>query len=138
MDANENNQVAEEKGTQDNHFSDEEVEFVSEGPVRPVLECIDLLSDDESGTLYQNIKAEDNVDYPMARVTATLDRVARHVEIQKRKQAEKSKAFQDKLNSQRAHGLQEVQRNKNRPGASAAKVCVSQWLKMPAPDLAPA
>ncbi|XP_077345607.1 E3 SUMO-protein ligase ZNF451-like isoform X2 [Lithobates pipiens] len=101
-----------------------------EGPSRPVLECIDLVSDDESQTL--SLHREDrHVDHPMERVTATLDRLARHVEVQKRKQAEKSKEFQAKLNSQRAHGLQELALNKDRPGASAAKICVNQWLKMP-------
>ncbi|CAI9598798.1 unnamed protein product [Staurois parvus] len=131
MDANENDMVAKEKLIQDDHVSEEEVEFVSEGPSRPVLECIDLVSDDDSQTLYQNRKAKNHVVHPMEKVAATLDRLARRVEAEKQKQAEKSKAFQDKLNSQRAHGLQELALNKDRPGASDAKMCVNQWLKMP-------
>ncbi|KAM5163038.1 E3 SUMO-protein ligase ZNF451 [Mantella aurantiaca] len=128
MDPDDNDLGEKERVIQDDHFSEEEVEFVSEGPSRPVLECIDLVSDDELQILYQNRKAK---DHHMDRVTATLDRLARHVEVQKRKQREKSKAFQDKLNSQRAHGLQELELNKDRPGTSAAKICVNQWLNMP-------
>ncbi|XP_040205824.1 E3 SUMO-protein ligase ZNF451 isoform X2 [Rana temporaria] len=128
MDANENDMVEKEKIIQKDHFSEEDVEFVGEGPSRPVLECIDLVSDDDSQPLYQH---RDHVDHPMKSVTATLDRLARRVELQKQKIAEKNKAFQDKLISQRAHGLQELALNKDRPGASAAKSCVNQWLRMP-------
>ncbi|XP_018429486.1 PREDICTED: E3 SUMO-protein ligase ZNF451 [Nanorana parkeri] len=124
MDPNENDQKASETLIQEDHLSEEEVEFVGEGPSRPVLDCIDLVSDDESQTLYHYGKSKDHV-------TATLDRLARDIEVQKRKRAAKTKAFQDKLNLQRAHGLQALALNKDRPGASAAKICVNQWLQMP-------
>ncbi|XP_068137525.1 E3 SUMO-protein ligase ZNF451 isoform X2 [Hyperolius riggenbachi] len=130
--ANEYDTAAKEETEDGDHCSENEIEFVREGQLRPVLECIDLVSsDDETQILNLNRKPKDHVDYQKERVASTLDRLARHVAEEKQQRAEKNKAFQEKLNFQHAHGLQELEFIKDRPGASAAKICVSEWLKMP-------
>ncbi|KAM4693877.1 E3 SUMO-protein ligase ZNF451 [Discoglossus pictus] len=113
------------------HHSEDEIEFVSEGPSRPVLECIALSSDDEEQNPYTYRKVKDHVDRQKEKVASTLDRLARHVEVEKRQKQEKNKAFQEKLNFQHAHGLQELEFIKGNPVTDAAKICVNQWLKMP-------
>ncbi|KAG9462382.1 hypothetical protein GDO78_014229, partial [Eleutherodactylus coqui] len=44
---------------------------------------------------------------------------------------DKNKAFQAKLESQHAHGLQELEFIKDLPGKHAARMCVNEWVKMP-------
>ncbi|XP_073445223.1 E3 SUMO-protein ligase ZNF451-like [Dendrobates tinctorius] len=107
--------------------SEEEIEFVSEGQLRPVMECVDLLSSDDEE--YRTTK--DHVDLQKDRVASTLDRLARHVEVQKKQTAEKNKAFQEKLDFHHAHGLQELELINDLSGKHAAKMCVHEWLKMP-------
>ncbi|KAM4042533.1 E3 SUMO-protein ligase ZNF451 [Anomaloglossus baeobatrachus] len=114
---------------EENQGSEEEIEFVSEGQLRPVVECVDLLSSDDETQDYGTVK--DHVDYQKDRVASTLDRLARHVEVQKNKTAEKNKAFQEKLNFQHAHGLQELEFSDDISGKHAARICVHEWLKMP-------
>ncbi|XP_015218710.2 E3 SUMO-protein ligase ZNF451 isoform X1 [Lepisosteus oculatus] len=113
----------------------DEVQFVSEGPLRPVLEYIDLLSDDEDGgssaTPVKLLKQEDHVDRQKAKVASTLDRLARHVAVEKREREEKCRAFKEKMDSQQAHGLQELEFIQGSPHNKDAKRCVDQWLKMP-------
>ncbi|KAM9344840.1 E3 SUMO-protein ligase ZNF451 [Symphorus nematophorus] len=110
----------------------EEVEFVSEGPVRPVLECIDLRSDSEdegcssfAGTL------EDEISCHKARVTSTLDRLAQQVALEKKERANKRRAFKEKQILQRAHGQQELAFSSTNGINQEAKRCVDMWLKMP-------
>uniref|UniRef100_A0A3Q3WM71 C2H2-type domain-containing protein n=1 Tax=Mola mola TaxID=94237 RepID=A0A3Q3WM71_MOLML len=109
----------------------EEVEF--EGPVRPVLECIDLRSDSEDevcssseGTL------EDDITCHKAHVTSTLDRLAQQVAQEKEERANKCRAFKEKQISQRARGQQELAFSSTSEINQEAKRCVDMWLKMPA------
>ncbi|XP_066535870.1 E3 SUMO-protein ligase ZNF451 isoform X2 [Hoplias malabaricus] len=109
---------------------DDDVEFISEGPLRPVLECIDLLSDgdDEAGIC----TVEDQVDKQKAHAASTLDRLARQVAVEKQERAEKCKAFKEKMISLQAHGRQELAVSRCSSGESNdAKRCVDIWLKMP-------
>ncbi|KAL4640907.1 E3 SUMO-protein ligase ZNF451 isoform X2 [Arapaima gigas] len=111
---------------------EEDVQFVSEGPLRPVLECIDLLSDGEN----EQHKAppemiEDQVDRQKAQVASTLDRLARQVAIKKQERAEQCRAFKEKMISQQAHGRQELAFNRTNSNNNDAKRCVDLWLKMP-------
>ncbi|KAK9541669.1 hypothetical protein VZT92_001695 [Zoarces viviparus] len=110
----------------------EEVEFVSEGPVRPVLECIDLLSDNEdegcssvAGTI------EDKITRHKARVTSTLDRLAHQVALEKKERSDKCRVFKEKQILQRAHGQQELACSSPNGINREAKHCVDMWLKMP-------
>ncbi|XP_026165896.1 E3 SUMO-protein ligase ZNF451 [Mastacembelus armatus] len=111
---------------------EEEVEFVSEAPLRPVLECIDLLSDSEdegcssfTGTL------EDKITRHKAHVTSTLDRLAQQVALEKRERADKCRAFKEKQILQKAHGQQELAFSSTNEMNEEAKRCVDMWLKMP-------
>ncbi|KGL74201.1 Zinc finger protein 451, partial [Tinamus guttatus] len=118
------------------HESEDEVEFVGEGPIRPVLECIDLVSSEDeepnsSSYAPRNIKCKDHLDYQKERVASTLDRLARHVEVEKQQKEEKNKAFKEKIDSQYAHGLQELEFIRGHSDTEAARLCVDQWLKMP-------
>ncbi|XP_075058654.1 E3 SUMO-protein ligase ZNF451 isoform X2 [Mixophyes fleayi] len=114
----------------ENPCSEDDIEFVGEGHLRPVLECIDLLSSDDD-TQDLNREVKDHIDRQKDRVASTLERLARHVEVEKQQKAEKNRAFQEKLNFQHAHGLQELEFTKDLPSTNAAKMCVNQWLKMP-------
>ncbi|NXY87290.1 ZN451 ligase, partial [Alcedo cyanopectus] len=110
--------------------------FSQEEPLRPVLECIDLVSSDDeepnsSSYVHRNPKRKDHIDYQKERVTSTLDRLARHVEVEKQQKEEKNKAFKEKIDSQYAHGLQELEFIRERSDTEAARLCVDQWLKMP-------
>ncbi|NXD81141.1 ZN451 ligase, partial [Halcyon senegalensis] len=110
--------------------------FFQEGPLRPVLECIDLVSSEDeepnsSSYVRRNPKRKDHIDYQKERVASTLDRLARHVEVEKRQKEEKNKAFKEKVDSQYAHGLQELEFIRERSDTEAARLCVDQWLKMP-------
>ncbi|NXW08113.1 ZN451 ligase, partial [Fregetta grallaria] len=72
--------------------------FFQEGPLRPVLECIDLVSSEDeepnsSSYVHRNTKCKDHIDYQKERVESTLDRLARHVEVEKQQKEEKNKAF---------------------------------------------
>ncbi|XP_055786220.1 E3 SUMO-protein ligase ZNF451-like isoform X1 [Salvelinus fontinalis] len=110
---------------------EDEVEFVSEAPLRPVLECIDLLSDGEDdGSLPTAETIEDEIERQKAQVTSTLDRLARQVAVAKKERAEKCEAFKEKQISQKAHGRQELAFSPN-GNAYDAKRCVDMWLKMP-------
>ncbi|NXI45286.1 ZN451 ligase, partial [Galbula dea] len=116
--------------------SEDEIEFVGEGPLRPVLECIDLVSSEDeephsSSYVHRKAKCKDHIDYQKERVASTLDRLARHVEVEKRQKEEKNKAFKEKVDSQYVHGLQELEFIRGRSDTEAARLCVDQWLKMP-------
>ncbi|KAM6956366.1 E3 SUMO-protein ligase ZNF451 [Aplochiton taeniatus] len=114
-----------------NADDEDEVEFVSEAPLRPILECIDLLSegeDEESLPMADII--EDKVDRQKAHVASTLDRLARKVAVEKQERADKCKAFKEKQLSQKRHGVTCSPENGN---AHDAKRCVDMWLKMPGP-----
>ncbi|NWJ07632.1 ZN451 ligase, partial [Crypturellus undulatus] len=107
-----------------------------EGPLRPVLEFIDLVSSEDeepnsSSYAPRNIKCKDHLDYQKERVASTLDRLARHVEVEKQQKEEKNKAFKEKIDSQYAHGLQELEFIRGHSDTEAARLCVDQWLKMP-------
>ncbi|XP_027586360.1 E3 SUMO-protein ligase ZNF451 isoform X7 [Pipra filicauda] len=116
--------------------SEDEIEFVGEGPLRPVLECIDLVSSEDeepnsSSYVHRPSKRKDHIDYQKERVASTLDRLARHVEVEKQQKEEKNKAFKEKVDSQYAHGLQELEFIREHSDTEAARLCVDQWLKMP-------
>ncbi|XP_072354510.1 E3 SUMO-protein ligase ZNF451 isoform X1 [Scyliorhinus torazame] len=115
--------------------NEEEVIFVSEQPLRPVLECIDLLSDEDSegNTAPHHKKPKDHIDWQKERVLSTLDRLARHVEVEKQLKEEKCKAFQEKVDSQHAHGIQELEFIQGQPATEEARRCVDDWLKVPGP-----
>ncbi|XP_030627726.1 E3 SUMO-protein ligase ZNF451 [Chanos chanos] len=111
---------------------EDDVEFVSEGPIRPVLECIDLLSDGEDDGAVSTVDIiEDQVDRQKAQVVSTLDRLARQVAVEKQERAEKCKAFKERVISQQAHGRQELAFSHNSGSSNEAKRCVDIWLKMP-------
>ncbi|NXU04214.1 ZN451 ligase, partial [Buphagus erythrorhynchus] len=110
--------------------------FFQEGPLRPVLECIDLVSSEDeepntSSNFHRNTGYKDHIDYQKERVASTLDRLARHVEVEKQQKEEKNKAFKEKVDSQYAHGLQELEFIREHSDTEAARLCVDQWLKMP-------
>uniref|UniRef100_A0A8C4XIF2 E3 SUMO-protein ligase ZNF451-like n=1 Tax=Erpetoichthys calabaricus TaxID=27687 RepID=A0A8C4XIF2_ERPCA len=118
--------------------SDDEVEFVGEATERPVLEYIDLIDDDDneaeastSFSVKSRPQPKDHVDWQKARVTCTLDRLARHVEVEKKEREQKNKAFKEKMDSQHAHGLQELEFMQEHPEKEEARRCVDHWLKMP-------
>ncbi|XP_058881002.1 E3 SUMO-protein ligase ZNF451-like isoform X3 [Acipenser ruthenus] len=117
------------------HDTEDEVQFVSAGVLRPVLECIDLLSDeDEVGTSVQTsskLRPKDHVDRQKERVTSTLDQLAHHVAVEKQEREEKDKAFKEKVDSQHAHGLQELEFIEGLSHKEEAKRCVDHWLQMP-------
>ncbi|XP_061846486.1 E3 SUMO-protein ligase ZNF451 isoform X2 [Colius striatus] len=118
--------------------SEDEIEFVGEGPLRPVLECIDLISSEDeepnsSSYIHRNTKRKDHIDYQKERVASTLERLAHHVEVEKQQKEEKNKAFKEKVGSQRAHVLQELEYIRAHSDTEAARLCVDQWLKMPGP-----
>ncbi|XP_074166716.1 E3 SUMO-protein ligase ZNF451 isoform X7 [Sminthopsis crassicaudata] len=114
---------------------EDDIQFVSEGPLRPVLEYIDLVSsdDEEPSTSHINekVKSKDYVEQEKDRVALTLARLARHVEVDKQQKEEKNKAFREKIDFQHAHGLQELEFIRDRSDTEAARLCVDQWLKMP-------
>uniref|UniRef100_A0A8D2ZZP7 Zinc finger protein 451 n=1 Tax=Scophthalmus maximus TaxID=52904 RepID=A0A8D2ZZP7_SCOMX len=104
--------------------------FLQEGSVRPVMDCIDLLSDSEDeGCSSFAGASEDKITRQKARVTSTLDKLAQQVALQKKERADKCRAFKEKQILQRAHGQQElaVAHGVNQE----AKRCVDMWLKMP-------
>ncbi|KAK0133666.1 E3 SUMO-protein ligase ZNF451 [Merluccius polli] len=114
---------------EEDEATEEDVQFVSEGPLRPVLDCIDVLSDsDEDGDLTNVI--EDKIERQKAQVNSTLDRLMRRVAAEKRERAEKCRAFKEKQISQRAHGQGLAFGATERTGYDA-KQCVDMWLKMP-------
>ncbi|KAI4900987.1 hypothetical protein NFI96_032984, partial [Prochilodus magdalenae] len=115
-----------------------------EGPLRPVLECIDLLSDgeDDAGVctvrmpvrfqIRDDVAIEDQVDKQKAHAASTLDRLARQVAVEKQERAKKCKAFKEKMISLQAHGRHELAVSRCSSGESNdAKRCVDIWLKMP-------
>ncbi|XDV50929.1 hypothetical protein PO909_019902 [Leuciscus waleckii] len=111
---------------------EDEVEFVSEGPLRPVLECIDLLSDGEDeGGVSAADTIEDQVDRQRAHAVSTLDRLARQVAVEKQERADKCKAFKEKIISQQAHGRHELAVSRSNNDRDNAKRCVDIWLQMP-------
>lgn len=111
---------------------EDDVEFVSEGPLRPVLECIDLLSDGEDeGGISAADTIEDQVDRQRAHAVSTLDRLARQVAVEKQERADKCKAFKEKIISQQAHGRHELAVSRSNNDRDNAKRCVDIWLKMP-------
>ncbi|XP_062286766.1 E3 SUMO-protein ligase ZNF451 [Scomber scombrus] len=110
----------------------EEVEFVSVAPLRPVLDCIDLLSDseDEGCSSFAGM-LEDKIDRHKAHVTSTLDRLALQVAQEKQAREDKCKAFKEKQILQKAHGRQELAFSSTNGSHQEAKKCVDMWLKMP-------
>ncbi|XP_004580537.2 E3 SUMO-protein ligase ZNF451 isoform X1 [Ochotona princeps] len=123
---------ASEAATDEN---EDDIQFVSEGPLRPVLEYIDLVSsdDEEPSTSHSddNVKHKDYIDRQKDKVTLTLARLARHVEVEKQQKEEKNRAFREKVDFQHAHGLQELEFIREHSDTEAARLCVDQWLKMP-------
>ncbi|XP_009997501.1 PREDICTED: zinc finger protein 451 [Chaetura pelagica] len=120
--------------------SEDDIEFVGEGPLRPVVECIDLVSSEDeeptsSSYVNRDTKRKDHVDYQKERVASTLARLARHVEVEKQQKEEKNKAFKEKVDSQYAQALQELEFIRQHTDTEDARSCVRQWLKMP--DLEP-
>ncbi|XP_019480137.1 PREDICTED: E3 SUMO-protein ligase ZNF451 isoform X3 [Hipposideros armiger] len=115
--------------------NEDDIQFVSEGPLRPVLEYIDLVSsDDEEPSTSQtnvNVKRKDHIDHQKDKVALTLARLARHVEVEKQQKEEKNRAFREKIDFQHAHGLQELEFIQGHSDTEAARLCVDQWLKMP-------
>uniref|UniRef100_A0A8D0GQ48 Zinc finger protein 451 n=1 Tax=Sphenodon punctatus TaxID=8508 RepID=A0A8D0GQ48_SPHPU len=96
------------------------------------LDCINLVSsDEEPSSSSRNVKRKDYIDYQKERVMSTLDRLARHVEVEKQQKEEKNKAFKERVDSQQAHGLQELEFIQGHTNTEAARMCVDQWLKMP-------
>uniref|UniRef100_A0ABI7X1U2 C2H2-type domain-containing protein n=1 Tax=Felis catus TaxID=9685 RepID=A0ABI7X1U2_FELCA len=115
--------------------NEDDIQFVSEGPLRPVLEYIDLISsdDEEPSTSHSddNIKHKGYIDHQKDKVALTLARLARHVEVEKQQKEEKNRAFREKIDFQHAHGLQELEFIRGHSDTEAARLCVDQWLKMP-------
>ncbi|XP_077018270.1 E3 SUMO-protein ligase ZNF451 isoform X3 [Tamandua tetradactyla] len=116
--------------------NEDDIQFVSEGPLRPVLEYIDLVSSDdeeEPSTSHsnENVKRKDYIDHQKDKVALTLARLARHVEVEKQQKEEKNRAFREKVDFQHAHGLQELEFIRGHSDTEAARLCVDQWLKMP-------
>ncbi|XP_039100241.1 E3 SUMO-protein ligase ZNF451 isoform X1 [Hyaena hyaena] len=115
--------------------NEDDIQFVSEGPLRPVLEYIDLISsdDEEPSTSHcdENVKHKDYIDHQKDKVALTLARLARHVEVEKQQKEEKNRAFREKIDFQHAHGLQELEFIRGHSDTEAARLCVDQWLKMP-------
>ncbi|XP_069742173.1 E3 SUMO-protein ligase ZNF451 isoform X3 [Narcine bancroftii] len=178
-----------------NSESEDEVIFVSvciiEEPLRPVLECIDLSNeDDNEGNISRHDqKPKDHIDRQKARVLSTLDRLARHVEVEKQLKEEKCKAFQKEkpkttgrkegktpeekgegltctkkqgpavqrgahslsqvcsvvdigdancisqkmVDSQHAHGIQELEFLRGHTANEEARRCIDSWLQVPGP-----
>ncbi|XP_021012522.1 E3 SUMO-protein ligase ZNF451 isoform X3 [Mus caroli] len=114
--------------------NEDDIQFVSEGPLRPVLEYIDLVSsdDEEPSTSHsdENFKRKDYIDHQKDKVALTLARLARHVEVEKQQKEEKNRAFREKIDFQHAHGLQELEFIQGHSETEAARQCVDQWLKM--------
>ncbi|XP_061084183.1 E3 SUMO-protein ligase ZNF451 isoform X1 [Conger conger] len=110
---------------------EDEVEFVSEGPQRPVLEYIDLLSDGENEDSELHGTLEDQVNRQKAKVASTLDRLAHKVAVEKQEREEKCRAFKAKMISQQAHGRQELAFHAGSGESRDAKNIVNMWLKMP-------
>uniref|UniRef100_A0A6I8R9Y7 Zinc finger protein 451 n=1 Tax=Xenopus tropicalis TaxID=8364 RepID=A0A6I8R9Y7_XENTR len=92
---------------------------------------LSLSVDEDSKCSLVTKKMKDHIDRQKDRVSSTLSRLAKHVEVEKKNRTEKNKAFQQKLHDQRAHGLQGLEVFKGLPGTDAARICVDQWLKMP-------
>ncbi|XP_053520939.1 E3 SUMO-protein ligase ZNF451 isoform X6 [Artibeus jamaicensis] len=115
--------------------NEDDIQFVCEGPLRPVLEYIDLVSsdDEEPSTSHSdgNVKHKDHIDHQKDKVALTLARLARHVEVEKQQKEEKNRAFREKVDFQHAHGLQELEFIRGHSDTEAARLCVDQWLKMP-------
>uniref|UniRef100_A0A8C7AJX7 E3 SUMO-protein ligase ZNF451 n=1 Tax=Neovison vison TaxID=452646 RepID=A0A8C7AJX7_NEOVI len=114
--------------------NEDDIQFVSEGPLRPVLEYIDLVSsdDEEPSTSYSDdVKHKDYIDHQKDKVALTLARLAHHVEVEKQQKEEKNRAFREKIDFQHAHGLQELEFIRGHSDTEAARLCVDQWLKMP-------
>ncbi|XP_034041183.1 E3 SUMO-protein ligase ZNF451 isoform X2 [Thalassophryne amazonica] len=119
---------------EENDEVEEDVEFVSvspEGPLRPVSELIDLLSDSEEEGCSSSANLEDEIIRRKRHVTSTLDRLAHQVAQEKQERADKCRAFQEKQISQKAHGLQELAVTSTNGINHEAKRCVDMWLKMP-------
>ncbi|XP_017214398.1 E3 SUMO-protein ligase ZNF451 isoform X2 [Danio rerio] len=111
---------------------EDDVQFVSEAPLRPVLECIDLLSDgDDEDDLPAANTIEQQVDRQRAHAVSTLDRLAQQVAVEKQERAEKRKAFKEKMISLQAQGRRELSVSHDNSASGDAKRCVDIWLKMP-------
>lgn len=110
----------------------DEVEFVSEGPLRPVQECIDLLSDseDDRGSPML-VTLEDEVSRHKEHVASTLDKLAQQVALEKQERANKCRVFKENQILQRAHRQRELAFNSANGLNHEAKRCVDMWLKMP-------
>ncbi|XP_051936530.1 E3 SUMO-protein ligase ZNF451 isoform X2 [Hippocampus zosterae] len=111
----------------------EDVEFVSEGQLRPVLECVDLLSDsDEEGCSSSSRMIEDEINRRKGHAESILDTLGKRVALEQQEREDKSRAFKEKQIQQKIHAQQELARHGRN---LEAKHCVEMWLKMP--DLQP-
>ncbi|XP_054836322.1 E3 SUMO-protein ligase ZNF451 [Eublepharis macularius] len=128
------NQEAKNAASQQDE-SEDDIEFVGEAILRPILDCIDLVSSGDEESSSSSNKKVKSIDYndnqKEGMVASTLDRLARHVELQKKLKEEKNKAFKEKVDSQHAHGLQQLEFIHKHSDTEAARLCVNQWLKMP-------
>ncbi|XP_069462277.1 E3 SUMO-protein ligase ZNF451 isoform X2 [Ambystoma mexicanum] len=113
---------------------EDEIQFVSEGVSRPVLDCIDLVSSDEESSgsqVVRKVKPKDYIDLQRDRVASTLDRLQRQVEVERREKEARNKDFLERKDSLHARGLQELEFIKGNEGTEEARRCVEHWLKMP-------
>ncbi|XP_064453804.1 E3 SUMO-protein ligase ZNF451 isoform X3 [Mirounga angustirostris] len=89
--------------------NEDDIQFVSEGPLRPVLEYIDLVSsdDEEPSTSHSddNVKHKDYIDHQKDKVALTLARLARHVEVEKQQKEEKNRAFREAADDEHKNNL---------------------------------
>uniref|UniRef100_A0AAV2JQW9 C2H2-type domain-containing protein n=1 Tax=Knipowitschia caucasica TaxID=637954 RepID=A0AAV2JQW9_KNICA len=109
----------------------DEVEFISEGSLRQVQECIDLLSDTDSDDRGSPMLIEDELSRHKEHVASTLDKLAQQVALEKQERANKCQAFKEKQILQKAHGQRELAFSSANGMGQEAKHCVDMWLKMP-------
>ncbi|MGH0161882.1 UNVERIFIED_CONTAM: hypothetical protein FKN15_041772 [Acipenser sinensis] len=88
-------------------------------------------TEDEVQFVSSKLRPKDHVDRQKERVTSTLDQLAHHVAVEKQEREEKDKAFKEKIDSQHAHGLQELEFIEGHSHKEEAKRCVDHWLQMP-------
>ncbi|KAJ3610727.1 hypothetical protein NHX12_022818 [Muraenolepis orangiensis] len=110
--------------------AEEEVQFVSEALSRPVLDCIDIVSDSDEDE--GDVVMEDKIArQKAAKVISTLDRLKHRVAAEKQERADKCKALKEMQRTQMAHGRQELAITASERTNYDAKQCVEMWLKMP-------
>ncbi|XP_053730820.1 E3 SUMO-protein ligase ZNF451 [Synchiropus splendidus] len=111
----------------------DDVEFVSEGPLRPVLDSIDLLSDSEEEKCSSWVETTaEKVQRQRDEANAALAKLALRVEREKRERAEKLKAFKEKQNIQMTRA-KEFLSSVTSESQLEARRCVQMWANMPDP-----